>query len=117
MNLAIKLRELRKEKGFTQSELAKTTGLATSCISMIEIGQREANAHTIFALAKALNVTSDYLLGLEDDFGNVQRSSTPGLTADEQQLLKNFALLGPFERETILIQINALAKEKGVIKK
>ena len=92
MNLAIKLRELRKEKGFTQTELAKLTGLATSCISMIEIGQREASAHTIFQLAKALNVSSDYLLGLEDDFGNTAaESNTQTGLLDTNEIFMNFS--------------------------
>ena len=118
MNLAVKLRELRKEKGYTQTDLAKLTGLATSCISMIEIGQREASAHTLYQLAKVLNVSSDYLLGLENDFGNVNvASNVPSLSKDEQTLLNCFDRLGPFEREAILIQIKALAGETEVIKK
>ncbi len=119
------IKELRKEKNLTQGELAKISGLTTSCISMIETGQREANAHTIRLLAVALNVSSDYLLGIEDDFGNVGDGSGNNLkyadnelTKDEETLLRCFQKCGPFEREAILIQIRALAGEKKeVIKK
>ena len=120
MNLAIKLRELRKEKGFTQTDLAKLTGLATSCISMIEIGQREASAHTIFQLAKALNVSSDYLLGLEDDFGNVVISNgvSPSLEPGEEELIKNFRQLNMYQRDAISLQAKILAEDNlKVIKK
>ncbi len=119
--LSVRLKELRKEKNLTQGELAKIAGLTTSCISMIETGQREANAHTIYSLALALKVSSDYLLGIEDDFGNVNViTNGTELSKDEKTLLDCFHKLGPFEREAILIQVKALAKkweEKEAIKK
>ncbi len=118
MNLATRLREIRKDKGYTQGELAKLANLATSCVSMIEIGQREANAHTITSLARALGVSSDYLLGLEDDFGNVASVRTLDVNSeDEQKLLSAFRTLDAYEKESILIQVNALAREKSLIKK
>lgn len=111
-----RIKELRLEKFLTQSELGKVVGVNHSAVGKYEREELEPNISTLHKLADFFGCSIDYLVGREDDFGNVQRSS-PGLTADEQQLLRNFALLGPFERETILIQINALAKEKGVIKK
>lgn len=39
------------------------------------------------------------------------------LSEEEQTLIKKFRTLGPFEREAILIQIDALAGEKSFIKK
>lgn len=124
MNLATRLREIRKDKGYTQGELAKLANLATSCVSMIEIGQREANAHTITSLARALGVSSDYLLGLEDDFGVVQRNVSNGVNGgiiyneDEKELLENFRRLSPNEQYGILIQTKALADKKlNLIKK
>lgn len=113
----LRISEIRKEKGVSQKDLAKILNVSPGNLCEWEKGRIEPNIFTLNKLADFFGCSIDYLVGREDDFGNVQRSSTPGLTADEQQLLKNFALLGPFERETILIQINALAKEKGVIKK
>ena len=69
MKYAERLKSLRLENELTQSELAKKANLATSCIAMIESGKREPSAHTVVSLANALNVTTDYLLGLEDEFG------------------------------------------------
>lgn len=63
------LRELRLERGYTQTQLANLAGLATSCIAMLETNQREPNANTLIALSMTFNVSTDYLLGLEDDFG------------------------------------------------
>ena len=113
----MRIKELREEKELSQEKLAQYIGTSQRNIGRWENNSNEPTCSFLVKLADFFGCSIDYLVGREDDFGNVQRSSTPGLTADEQQLLRNFALLGPFERETILIQINALAKEKGVIKK
>ena len=61
-----RLKELRKEKGLTQLQLSKVTGLTTSAISSWENNTRIPNALAIITLAKFFEVTSDYLLGLSD---------------------------------------------------
>ena len=67
---------------------------------MIETGQREANAHTIQALATALNVSSDYLLGIEDDFIKPEVQTT--LSYREQKLLRAFSQLEDDEKDKII---------------
>ena len=64
---ARRLRELRKEKGLTQGQLAKATGLTVSAISSWENNTRVPNSLAIIALARFFEVTTDYLLG-ESDF-------------------------------------------------
>ena len=61
-----RLKELRKEKGITQVQLAKATGLTSSAISSWENNTRVPNALAIIALAKFFEVTADYLLGISD---------------------------------------------------
>ena len=105
--LSDKIRELRKEKGFTQGELAKIASLTTSCISMIETGQREANAHTIHALALALNVSSDYLLGIEDDDYSAPTFYT---SSEEQELIKAYRQLSFDQQQVVKVQLGALVE-------
>lgn len=62
-----RLKELRIEKGITQVQLAKTTGLSASAISSWENNTRVPNALAIITLARFFEVTTDYLLG-ESDF-------------------------------------------------
>jgi transcriptional regulator with XRE-family HTH domain len=64
---AERLKELRIEKGFSQSGLAKAANLNQSCIAHWELGERVPNAEAIVIFAKLFGVTSDYLLGLSDD--------------------------------------------------
>jgi transcriptional regulator with XRE-family HTH domain len=49
----------------TQAHLAKLAGISQGSIARIETGNAgEVQASTLIALARALDVTADYLLGL-----------------------------------------------------
>ncbi len=61
-----RLKELRIEKGLSLVQLAKETGISKSAISFWENGDRIPTALNIITLAKYFEVSSDYLLGLED---------------------------------------------------
>lgn len=89
-----RLRELRAEKKLTQIELEKKTGLSNGCIAMLEINKREPSGNTLIALSNFFECSIDYLLGREDDLGNVVVQSTdPPISAEEKQLLENFRAL------------------------
>lgn len=60
-----KLRELRKQKNLTQKQLAALIGVKNSIISFYEVGDRIPSPEIIIKLSAALNVTSDYLLGIQ----------------------------------------------------
>ena len=62
----IKIKELRQEKELTQSELAKEIGVNRRTITGYEAGRRQPDIDTIKKLCKFFNVTSDYLLGIEE---------------------------------------------------
>ena len=63
-----RLREAREMRGMTQFELMKKS----DCVSIphLELGGRLPSAKNIVGIAKALNVTTDYLLGMnkQDDY-------------------------------------------------
>jgi DNA-binding Xre family transcriptional regulator len=57
--------ELRIRKGFSQKELSKMIGLAPSQLSRIENGEtKRISSDILIKLAKGLNVSTDYILGL-----------------------------------------------------
>lgn len=60
-----KLRSLRKQKNLTQKQLADMIGVQNSIISFYELGDRIPSPEIIIKLAATLQVSSDYLLGLE----------------------------------------------------
>ena len=64
-----KLREKRKEKGYTQAQLAEKAGLSTRTIVYYEQGKTYPQDRTIYkTLADILGVDADYLHNENDDF-------------------------------------------------
>lgn len=62
--LAKNIYELRTELGLSQQQLAKIVGVSQKAIDFWEKGINEPKASYIVGLAKAFNVSTDYLLGL-----------------------------------------------------
>ena len=60
------LKTLRKNKGLTQIELAKLTGLTRSAIGMYELGKREPSFEVLETLADFFNVDMNTLLGRKE---------------------------------------------------
>ena len=65
----MRLKELRLEKNLTQTELAKAINTSQRNIGRWENGLNEPTSSFVMQLATYLEVSADYLLGLEDDFG------------------------------------------------
>ena len=62
-----RLKELRKEKGYTQIKIQMMTGIDQSDYSKIENGKRYYTFEQCRKLAIALDTTMDYLAELTDD--------------------------------------------------
>jgi transcriptional regulator with XRE-family HTH domain len=62
----VRLKRMRNLRGYTMEELGEKVGVAKTTISGYEQGNREPPIKVIYQLARALNTTSDYLLGLTD---------------------------------------------------
>lgn len=62
-----RIRELRKKKGISQTQLGNEIGVSSKSISMIESGQNKPTVQQIEELSKFFNVTTDYLIfGIEN---------------------------------------------------
>ena len=66
MNMS-RLKELRKEKGFTQIKMQMLTGIDQADYSKIESGKRYYTFEQCKRIALALNTSMDYLAGLTDE--------------------------------------------------
>lgn len=95
-----RLRAARESRNLNQTELAKASGLQPAAIGHFEAGRRKPSFANIRALAKALEVSSDYLLG--------RASSMEGATT----AFRNEEKLSASDRDAIQAMIDTLAKRR-----
>ena len=69
-----RIKEQRKKNNLTQEELGAQLLVSREKVNYWETGSRDIKTGDLVALAKALNTTSDYLLGIE-------RGTTPEISA------------------------------------
>lgn len=94
----MRLKELRIERGLTQTEVATAISTSQRNIGRWENLENEPTANFIIALANFFQVSTDFLLGIEDDFGIKKNGSAfvpSGYTKEEQQLIENYRELNP----------------------
>lgn len=82
-----KLKQLRKEKGLTQEEIANIIGVSKNTVSRYELGSREPDFETLNKLAEIFSCTTDYLLGRTSvaDMGYKQSPRGDFFSTDAQQ--------------------------------
>ena len=62
-----RLKDLRKERGYTQVKMQMLTGIDQSYYSKIEAGKRHYTFEQCKRIAVALQTSMDYLAGLTDE--------------------------------------------------
>lgn len=96
-----RIRELRSYNSVTQNDLAKFLNTKRSTISNWESRGNEPTADYIIKIADYFGVSADYLLGRENDEGNIITVS-PGLTDEEQRLIDYYRALPPELRSGVM---------------
>ena len=61
------LQRLRSEKRWSQSKLAEKLGLSASQVANYEMGRRLPSLQILIDMARILGVSTDYLLGVENE--------------------------------------------------
>lgn len=109
------LKGLREERGLTQKNIADACKVSPTCICQLETGSRSPTGSTLLSLADFFNCSIDYLLGREDDFGNITiHTEKPApLPQDEQELLSIYQALSPAHRSQILEYARYFAEKSG----
>lgn len=64
-NVGDKIRELRKQRGWTQAQIADKIGVTKSVISFYERQDRAPSPEVLIKFARLFDVSADYLLGIE----------------------------------------------------
>ena len=94
-DFAKNIRKFRKQKGYSQTELAKKLNYGYTAIANYESGRNEPSLDVLIVLADALGVTVDELLGVEKN-------------PEEKRLLSAFQKLDAEEKMTILNMMDTL---------
>lgn len=99
-----KLKETRKQKGFTQKKIADMLGITQQAYQQVETGRTEdMRVSTLIRICEILNVSSDWLLGIGESKKNAYDLAV--LTVAEQKALGVKGMKIPGEK---------LAKRKAV---
>lgn len=66
MNVGKIIRDLRHDRGLTQTQLAREISTTQDTISLWELGKSYPDIINLIKLAKFFGVSTDYMLGLKD---------------------------------------------------
>ena len=111
--LGRRISALRREQGLSQAELAHRLGISPSAMGMYEQGRREPSADTLVALARELQVTTDFLLtgkiSTVMDDSSFTRMLTHLVNTAERKL--EYDRDKPFSRQELAVLFAALLME------
>ena len=88
---ADRIKTLREQKGLSQAKLAKILNITRSSVNAWEMGVSIPSTQKIVELALLFHITTDYILGLDDD------SSLSLKTYDEKDIRLIYHLLNYIE--------------------
>ena len=104
-----RLKELRTEKECTQKTVADAVGVSQRNYIRWENGSSEPAIHFVVALADFFGVSTDYLLGREDDFGNILlNSENMSYSDEEREVIRQFRNLSPQFKKIIKDNLKTL---------
>ncbi|MCR4738680.1 MAG: helix-turn-helix domain-containing protein [Lachnospiraceae bacterium] len=83
--MGIRIKKLRISYGYTQQQLANRLHVTKSLISAYETGQRSPSYEILIGLSSIFKVSTDYLLGVDND----SVLSLSGLTEAQRTALIN----------------------------
>ena len=108
----MRLKELREERHLTQNDIAKEIKTSQTNIGRWEKELNEPAASFLIRLADFFQCSTDYLLGREDDLGNITiKTEKPApLPQDEQEFLTMYRALPSYLKDSIFSELKGMYK-------
>ncbi len=104
--------DLRKDKNYTQKELAKLLNISASCLSKYEKGITQPPLEMVVQICDALDVSVDYLLGRNNFSFDYKKLNNPYIkTVNSFSLLNEMMKLNKANRARLLDYINLLKND------
>ena len=95
MEFSERLKDLRKQAGLTQVEVAEKLGISQPAYASWERGAKKPTQDNLVKIAQILNVSVDYLVGNSeekaDELDNIEllfRMNSKGLTDEEKEIFR-----------------------------
>ncbi|HCW80796.1 MAG TPA: transcriptional regulator [Ruminococcaceae bacterium] len=105
-----KLKQLRRERGLTQSQFAKLLGVSSSAVGMYEQGRRRPVGDILARMSSVLHCSTDELLGVEQPKEVDDMIDSFARTLEKQPgLMYNGAPLSASDREKLVSAIRIAA--------
>ncbi|MCL1929070.1 MAG: helix-turn-helix domain-containing protein [Treponema sp.] len=101
---ADRLKSIRALRNLTQSELGEKSGLPTSSVAQFETKARKPSFDTLSKLSKALDVSTDYLLGTVDE---------PKISETGSVFFRNYEQLSSHDQEILQDIVNSMMARKN----
>ncbi len=102
-----RLRELRIERGLRQIDVARQLGFSAQSLGYYENWVNKPDPETLILLADFYEVSIDYLLCREDEYGTISTNAPERYTADEMQLIDLYRSLSSAEKELAVKTLRA----------
>lgn len=110
-----RIRKIRREKDLSGTEVAERLGISAQYYYNIERGKRSLSAEMASKLAKIFGVTTDYLLGLNDEPQSKTSEKEKNLSSLDENvyaLARNFQDLDS-DAQDALLKIIETMRRKG----
>lgn len=119
MGIGESLKDLRKSKNLTQYDLSRKLNIGQATIACYESGLREPHINILIAYANFFECSIDYLIGREDDFGNITIKNSPAetISAEDKTLLDYFHNLSRAEKAQVTEYTRYLSERGENIRK
>lgn len=115
------LKDLRKEFGLSQKQMAEKLSISQQTYSDYEKGKTEPTIDTLIKISEFFKVSIEYLLGLEDDFGirvdSKELIKRPDYDITDKQLtdfMKLFKVMTEVQKARVLGFVIGMLENAGV---
>lgn len=115
------LKDLRKEFGLSQKQMAEKLSISQQTYSDYEKGKTEPTIDTLIKISELFKVSIEYLLGLEDDFGikvdSKELIKRPDYDITDKQLtdfMKLFKVMTEVQKAQVLGFVIGMLENAGV---
>ena len=114
-------KDLRKEFGLSQKQMAEKLSISQQTYSDYEKGKTEPTIDTLIKISEFFKVSIEYLLGLEDDFGirvdSKELIKRPDYDIADKQLtdfMKLFKVMTEVQKAQVLGFVIGMLENAGV---